>query len=429
MNQNRRYIPLGIAVFLTAAAIMLFYDTLFGTHVLLAVFEQFFSAFTPIIIGAFMAYMLAPLVNFVESLFFFVSVRRAKRLGKLSQPAVRAVSVFLVWAVVSVVVVVLLMVLLPELYRSFVQLAGNMQNYYNTINGWITLLFERFPEAETWINERLSETYTQIDTYIRSALDQVQTIMAAAGRGVLNVVNFLKNLLVGVIVSVYLLSTKEHLAASCKRLLCSLFSADGVQWILRGTHKVDQIFSGFVRGKLLDSLIIGILCFFGCVILDFPYTPLISVFVGVTNIIPFFGPFIGAVPSVFLILLSSPIKALYFTVFILALQQLDGNIIGPKILGDQTGLSSLWVIVAILVGGSFFGIPGMFFGVPVLACIYSAGSFIIEQRLIRRRLPLEVSAYTRKFKNGHSMPENRRIKDAEKSADTRKRRRDRQKTV
>lgn len=159
-------------------------------------------------------------------------------------------------------------------------------------------------------------------------------------------------------------------------------------------HKVDSIFSGFVRGKLLDSLIIGVLCFFGCSILDFPYTPLVSVIVGVTNVIPFFGPFLGAIPSAFLILLASPIKAVYFAIFVLALQQLDGNVIGPKFWETKTGLSSLWVIFAILVGGSFFGVVGMFFGVPVCACIYSALEFYVNVRLRKKNLPVETETYT-----------------------------------
>jgi predicted PurR-regulated permease PerM len=124
-----------------------------------------------------------------------------------------------------------------------------------------------------------------------------------------------------------------------------------------------------------------------------PYTPLVSVIVGATNVIPFFGPFLGAIPSAILILLASPIKMVYFSLFVLFLQQLDGNVIGPAILGDKTGLSSLWVISAILVGGSFFGVIGMFFGVPVFACIYSAITFYVETCLRRKNLPVETEAY------------------------------------
>ena len=172
-----------------------------------------------------------------------------------------------------------------------------------------------------------------------------------------------------------------------------MFREEHVYWVLRGAAKVDSIFAGFVRGKLLDSIIIGVMCFVGCSILKFPYTPLVSVIVGVTNVIPFFGPFLGAIPSTFLILLVSPMQALYFVLFVLLLQQLDGNIIGPKILGDKTGLSSLWVIIAILVGGSFFGLAGMFFGVPVCACLYSFASFLTRRALKERGMPGETAAY------------------------------------
>ena len=172
------------------------------------------------------------------------------------------------------------------------------------------------------------------------------------------------------------------------------FSRDQVYWIFRGAARADSIFAGFVRGKLLDSLIIGVLCFIGCSVLKMPYTPLVSVFVGVTNVIPFFGPFLGAIPSLFLILLVNPLKALYFLLFVLALQQLDGNVIGPKILGDSTGLSSLWVIIAILVGGSFFGVAGMFFGVPVCACLYNLVAFMVDRRLAEKDLPVESTHYT-----------------------------------
>ena len=176
-------------------------------------------------------------------------------------------------------------------------------------------------------------------------------------------------------------------------MVYSLFSADHVPWVFRTVHKIDNIFSGFVRGKLLDSLIIGILCFICCSILKFPYTPLISVIVGITNVIPYFGPFLGAIPSVFLILLVSPVQAVYFSIFILVLQQLDGNVIGPKILGGSTGLSSLWVIIAVLTGGSFFGVLGMFFAVPVFAMGYSAATFLVEWRLKKKAMPLDSMEY------------------------------------
>ena len=208
-----------------------------------------------------------------------------------------------------------------------------------------------------------------------------------------SIVVFAKNFLIGIIVSVYLLAAKEKSAARCCKLLYGVLPEDKAAFTVRGFRRVDYIFSGFVRGKLLDSLIIGILCFIGCSILKMPYTPLVSVIVGVTNVIPFFGPFLGAIPCGVLILLADPLKCLYFAIFIFLLQQLDGNVIGPKILGESTGISSLWVIVAILVGGGFGGVLGMFLGVPIFACLQVLVRWLLNTRLQKRNMPLEACAY------------------------------------
>lgn len=394
VKRENRYVKQGLMVFATVGAILLFYDTLFGRRVLPGIWRQLLTALKPVIWGAFMAYLLAPMVNFFERSLFASPVRRAREQGQMTAPGVRAVSLLLTWAVICVLFYLLASVLLPELYKSIFQLVSNVENYYNIISGWVEHLLESNPAVETWAANQMDTAYEKAATWLeKEALPQAQTVMLVAAGGVMSIVNFLKTLLVGVIVSIYLLATKERCAAHARKLAYSVFSDKNIRWVLRGTHKVDSIFSGFVRGKLLDSLIIGILCFIGCSILDFPYTPLVSVIVGITNIIPFFGPFLGAIPSAFLILLASPMKALYFVIFVLFLQQLDGNIIGPKILGDKTGLPSLWVIVAILVGGSFFGLPGMFFGVPVCACLYSAAAFWMEYRLRKKTLPLGTDAY------------------------------------
>ena len=300
----------------------------------------------------------------------------------------------LCWLVIWFFFYLLASVLMPELYKSVLQLVDNADNYYRTISGWVIHLLETNPEAANWVAQQMAAYFQDIDKWLTSGvLPQLQTVMTTVSGGVLSVMNFAKNLLVGLIASVYLLATKERCAAYGRKLVYSFFPQEQVELVLRGVRRADLIFSGFVRGKVLDSIIIGILCFVGCSILKFPYTPLVSVFVGVTNVIPFFGPFLGAIPSTFLILLVSPKQALYFVIFVLALQQLDGNVIGPKILGNTTGLSSLWVITAILVGGSFFGIAGMFFGVPVCACLLSLVNFFVDARLRDKGLPVEPGAY------------------------------------
>ena len=387
------YVRTGVTVFCTVAAILVFYDTFFASRVLLRIGAKFLSALQPILYGFFMAYLLVPVVNFFETAMFPKELRTPKN-GNYHVPGVRAVSILMTWMLVAFLLYLLASFLLPELYKSVVQLVSNIETYYNTINGWVLHFFEQFPTAGAWVNTQMNTYFNAlVDWLTKEVLPQTKMILLALTGGVWSVVSFFMDMLVGVMVSIYVLATKERCAAQARKVVYSLFSRENVRWVLRGTHKVDSIFSGFVRGKLLDSLIIGILCFIVCSILKFPYTPLISVIVGLTNVIPFFGPFLGAVPSTFLILLVSPIQAVYFVIFVLILQQLDGNVIGPRILGDSTGLSSLWVIIAIMVGGSFFGVLGMFFGVPVFACIYSATTFFVETRLKQKALPVDSTAY------------------------------------
>ena len=381
MERKSNYISMGVTAFLTAAAVLLFYDTFFGGRAVLALLKTV----QPILYGAFIAYLLAPMVNFFERHLFPL---RPGRMRKRPQAMlIRAVGILLAWLVIACFFYLLASVLMPELYKSVLQLVDNADNYYRTISGWVIHLLETNPSVAEWASQQMANYFQDIDKWLTSGvLPQLQAVMVTVSGGVLSLLTFVKDLLVGIIASVYLLATKERCAAYGRKLIYSLFPREQVGLVLRGARRADVIFSGFVRGKLLDSIIIGILCFAGCSILKFPYTPLVSVFVGVTNIIPFFGPFLGAIPSIFLILLVSPMKALYFAIFVLALQQLDGNVIGPKILGNTTGLSSLWVIIAILVGGGFFGVAGMFFGVPVCACLNSLINFFVEARLRKKGL-------------------------------------------
>ncbi len=395
MKHKEGVVRWGLAVFLTVSAILLFYDTLFGSRVLPKFGDALLEALKPVIIGGMLAYLLAPVIDFFERHLFPGQLKKAWEEGRLISRRARAVSLILTWIIIGVLAYLLGMVLLPQLYRSVVQLIASVETYYNTISGWVQHLLESNPAVEAWVAAQMDTFYESASTWLRNEVfNRTQILMVAVSGGVLSTISFLSDLLVGAIVSVYFMATKECCAAQARKVTYSLFDRERVGWIFRGAAKADRIFSGFVRGKLLDSLIIGILCFIGCSVLRLPYTPLVSVIVGVTNVIPFFGPFLGAIPSFFLILLVNPLQSLYFLLFVLALQQLDGNVIGPMILGDSTGLSSLWVIIAILVGGSFFGVAGMFFGVPVCACFYSLASFLVERRLERKCLPVETERYT-----------------------------------
>ena len=388
MERKNNCISMGVTAFLTAAAILLFYDTLFGGKAVL----DLLKTVQPILYGAFIAYLLAPMVNFFERGLF--PLRPGRERKRSQAMLVRTAGILLAWLVIAFFFYLLASVLLPELYKSVLQLIANVDNYYNTISGWVNHLLETNPAVSGWVSQQMAAYFQDLDKWLTGGvLPQLQAVMVTVSGGVLSLVNFVKDLLVGIIASVYLLATKERCAAYGRKLVYSLVPRERVGLVLRGVRRADLISSGFVRGKLLDSIIIGVLCFVCCSILKFPYTPLVSVFVGVTNIIPFFGPFLGAIPSAFLILLVSPRQALYFVIFVLALQQLDGNVIGPKILGNTTGLSSLWVIIAILVGGGFFGVVGMFFGVPVCACLNSLVNYFVDARLRKKGLSPDAGEY------------------------------------
>lgn len=402
LSERKRYWHLGLTLFLTACAILVFYDTFYMGGTLQSFVTKLASTLAPVVYGFVMAYLLTPIVNLLERLLLrgagSVKAWKGKKIAR-SGGWVRAVSILLAWLFVGLLIYILMALLIPELVESIKLLLSNAESYYNKVYDWFNGFFRDDGGSASPAKELLDRYYDDaLNVLEKNVLPWAQSTLTnltgGIWTGIWSVVSFFKNFIIGVIVSVYMLAMKEKSAARCRKLIYGLFSNDHAAWIIRATRRVDDIFSGFVRGKLLDSLIIGILCFIGCSILRLPYTPLVSVVVGVTNIIPFFGPFLGAIPSAFLILLVSPIKCLYFILFVLALQQLDGNVIGPKILGGSTGISSFWVVVAILVGGGFGGVPGMFLGVPICACLQVLLKYLVDRRLRKRNMPVEAYHYT-----------------------------------
>lgn len=401
-REKKKYLAWGLTAFLTGCALLIFYDVFYrdNSGTVQAIFAKLFSVLTPVLYGLGMAYLLAPIVNFLERAILRLRdklERKRSRAIRIHKGWLRAASIFLTWAVVLVLVYLLLSMLVPQLVDSITTLVNNLESYYTTIYDWVTGLLSDNPELTDLFNRYYNETIQWLTTKLLPGLQTAVTnFTGSLVTGVWSVVIFTKNFLIGIIVSVYLLAAKEKSAARCCKLLYGVLPEEQAKFAMRGFRRMDHIFSGFVRGKLLDSLIIGILCFIGCSILKLPYTPLVSVVVGVTNVIPFFGPFLGAIPCALLILLVSPLKCLYFVIFIFLLQQLDGNVIGPKILGDSTGISSLWVIVAILVGGGFGGVLGMFLGVPIFACLQVLVRWLLNTRLEKRHMPLQAWEYVRR---------------------------------
>ena len=320
----------------------------------------------PFIYGAVIAYLLKPVCNTIEAfLRRFIPEKMKGLINALSVTFTILFGLLLIYA--------LCMMIIPQLITSVTTLYYTAQANITKFMYWANHL--EFLEKNEQIMELLNSAYaalnTNLDTWIKNTLlPSMQNILSGAALGVLNVVVVLKNLVIGIIVAVYMLASRKRFVQQGKMVLYSVVKPRWASLITEEVKYADKMFGGFINGKILDSAIIGVLCYIGCLIFKFPSALLVSVIIGVTNVIPFFGPFIGAIPATLLILIQNPIKALWFVLFVLVLQQLDGNIIGPKILGNTTGLSSFWVLFAILLFGGLWGFVGMIIGVPLFAVIY-----------------------------------------------------------
>ena len=298
--KQKTYLHWGVTITAAACAILVFYDTFFQDGVLFIFIEKLFGILKPVLYGLAMAYLLTPIVDFFDRLL-------RDRLGVKRAGLMRCLSILVTWLLALGLVYLLFSILIPELVASVSLLFSNLESYYRTIYTWVTQLVEDNPYISERVLTLVRDYYNELVDWVKNTvIPGAQVAIVAVTGGVLSVLVFAKDLLVGIVVSVYILARKETFGLHTRKLLYSLVSAPHYERALRATREADRIFSGFVRGKLLDSLIIGILCFIVCSILKFPYTPIIAVFVGVTNIIPIFGPFLGAIPSAFLILLVSP---------------------------------------------------------------------------------------------------------------------------
>lgn len=344
----------------------------------------------PFIIAAIFAYIVNGPMMFFERLFGRLTDKKKPR------PVLkRVLAIIAAWVASLAVLVLFFVIIVPDVKISITTLINNLPSYFESLKAFIVALAEKYQLDISYLNSFMNFQVTAdgimeiIDKYSDALIPQLANIANIS----VQIGSFIADVIIAIIISVYLLFSKETLIAQLKKVLYALFSRKLADVSVRVARETHRTFSGFINGKLLDSLIIGILCFIGMSILKFEYALLISFIVGVTNVIPFFGPMFGAVPSVLLLLMIDPWHALWFAVFIFALQQLDGNVIGPKILGDSTGLPALWVMFAILVGGALWGVAGMFVGVPLFAVIYRFSKEIFENLLKKKNMPENTNAY------------------------------------
>ncbi len=389
------YFRWGATVFTIIVLGILFFFFIFRLNVILGFIGKILDILTPITLGAAIAYLINPLVTATDK-YLFNFFRRCHISAKISGFIALSVSITIWLGLLVTGISLLFSMIVPELYSSVVKLAGDFRIYVNIIYEFVNEHLESNPEILTYVQEILNTLTNSVYNWVNNELIiQVQNIMSKLTVGISWVVTLVTNVVVSLIVSVYLLVSKKRFLGQLKKLLYVFLKPDTANASLSIFRQVNKIFGGFISGKLIDSLIIGILCFIGVSILKMPYPLLISVIVGITNVIPFFGPYIGAIPSAFLVLLIDPGKCLIFIIFIFLLQQLDGNVIGPAILGDSTGVSPFWIVVSILVGGGLFGFIGMLLGVPTFAVFYFLVKTFSEYYLKKKNLPTDSILYCR----------------------------------
>ena len=392
---DKKYLYWGLTAFCVIAASILFFLLITRLPDISGALKKLAAILSPFIWGLVITYLLAPLMLRMEKHLFRPL---GKKLFKKSKTGgarfARGMSVFLSILLFLLILTALVYMILPQIYESIVTIVDNSNTYIAQLTEWAEARLTDFPELEAYVTNLLGNANQDIMNWLQtSVLPKLGGFITSVTTGVYYVLLGVYNLLIGIIVSIYILGNLEKVRAGSKRLLYSLFSLNAADRIRSALDFTNRTFMGFISGKLLDSAIIGLICYVFCAAFSMPYTLLVSILVGVTNIIPFFGPLIGAIPSALIILLVNPVKCLIFIVFIIVLQQVDGNIIGPKILGNTTGINGFWVMFSIIVGAGLFGFWGMLLGVPVFVVIYTFIDKLLKQRLEHGDLPSDVEEY------------------------------------
>lgn len=394
-NRLKRMMTTSAVVIFTACCVILFYFSVERYQGLGEGWSKVLGVLQAILIGFGLAFLMNPIMEFFERhmLPFFVKHCKTEENAKKTT---RMIASIIALVIVVGIIVLFFVAIIPELYQTIHYLVTHIEEQIDGVLDWANQITGGRYEKNimgvkgSGIDKAIDDGVAWVENYIDLGTKELVSMVAT---GMLNIGKLLVNCIIGIIVSVYVLCSKEVFKGQTKKLLYGIFRVDYANVILEIGRKTRDIFYGFIIGKLIDSAIIGVICYVCMLIFKMPYPLLVSIIIGVTNIIPVFGPYIGAVPTVIIIFLTQPMQGIYFLIFVIVLQQIDGNIIGPKILGDSTGLSSFWVVVAIVVGGGLFGFAGMLFGVPTMALVYYLIGRFSKYMLRKRELPEETTDY------------------------------------
>lgn len=384
INWNKKYTTISIYAFLVICASILFFNVLNNIDSFKNSLNMITSTLQPFTIGFVIAYLLNFILSFLEKRIFSIDL-----LNKMSDKTKRAISVILTYLISFATLYLFGKFVIPQVVESMTLLASEIPNYIANFNKTL----EDFSRIVNIDESHLGVLIEKSQELINYTLSVLSNLVPVIGGFLTTAISSIWNLVLGLIISIYMLIDKDKFAALSRKIIFSIFSKSNAKLILNLARRSNKTFGNFLSGKIIDSAIIGVLTFIILTIFKMPYALLVSVIVGITNIIPFFGPFIGAIPSFFIILLVSPTKALWFLVIILIIQQLDGNVIGPKILGDSIGISAFWILFSLLFASKLLGLVGMIIGVPLFAIIYSVIKDIIESNLEKKGLPKDTSDY------------------------------------
>lgn len=390
----KRYLKIGITGAAILASGILCAFVLFKMPVIISVLKGITEILKPFLYGVVFAYLLAPLCNKIEEkLFQFFPKAKAK-----ARRFICFIAIVISLCVAIAVIWLIIMMIIPQVWDSVMKIIQMVPQKLIVVNNWIEHMLENQPELQAYFEEFSSQAESNIDSLLNvDTIQKVQSIINSLSVQLFGVLGVVKNIFLGLLISAYLLGSRKLFGAQAGLILHGVFSDKWAKIIEEEIRYTDKMFNGFLVGKIIDSAIIGLLCFAGTSIMGFEAPSFISVIIGITNIIPFFGPFIGAIPCGLLLLLENPMHCLYFIIFIFVLQQLDGNVIGPKILGNTTGVSSFWVLFAILLFGGMWGVVGMVIGVPLFAVIYDIIRKLVYRGLRKHKRESMITDYEEKY--------------------------------
>lgn len=390
----KRYLKIGITGAAILASGILCAFVLFKMPVIISVLKGITEILKPFLYGVVFAYLLAPLCNKIEEKLFQIFPKAKTKATRF----ICFIAIVISLCVAIAVIWLIIMMIIPQVWDSVMKIIQMVPQKLIVVNNWIEHMLENQPELQAYFEEFSSQAESNIDSLLNvDTIQKVQSIINSLSVQLFGVLGVVKNIFLGLLISAYLLGSRKLFGAQAGLILHGVFSDKWAKIIEEEIRYTDKMFNGFLVGKIIDSAIIGLLCFAGTSIMGFEAPAFISVIIGITNIIPFFGPFIGAIPCGLLLLLENPMHCLYFIIFIFVLQQLDGNVIGPKILGNTTGVSSFWVLFAILLFGGMWGVVGMVIGVPLFAVIYDIIRKLVYRGLRKHKRESMITDYEEKY--------------------------------